>query len=146
MSKSLLYPSGSVFTNREVGGDVRKGWVDDVSVGCTDEKANQEAFNVAVIEFNDDGSSVDEAQLNAATQCIKVARASAKNNGALVLCFIHGWHHNAEWNIKTDSGDSHFHGFREVLKGLTLREAERHLTNDPDGGRCVIGIYIGWNG
>src|SRR6266481_2614087 len=125
MSKSLLYPFGSVFKNSNIG-DVTKGWVDKVSVGCTDEKANQQVFNVAVIEFNDHGSCVDEAQLKAATQCISDARTSKNSNGALVLVFIHGWHHNAEWNIKTDSGDSHFHGFREVLKGLTLREAERH--------------------
>ena len=147
MSKSLLYPSGSVFTNRHSGADFTKGWVDNVSVGWTDEDPNQTVFNVAVIEFNDDASCVDEAQLKAATQCISEARTSARNpNGALVLFFIHGWHHNAEWNIKTDGGDSHFHGFREVLKGLTLREAERYLSTGGAGGRRVIGIYIGWSG
>ena len=102
---------------------------------------------MAVIEFGDDGSCVDEAQSQAATQCISEARASARNpNGALVLVFIHGWHHNAEWNTKTDGGDRHFHGFREVLKALTLREAERYLSSGSYGGRRVIGIYIGWSG
>ena len=147
MSKSLLYTSGSVFTNRHGGVDFTKGWVDNVSVGWTDEKPSQTVFNVAVIEFNDDGSCVDEAQLGAATQCISEARKSELNsNGALVLVFIHGWHHNAEWNIKTDGGDSNFHGFREVLKSLTLREAERQLSTGGYIGRRVIGIYIGWSG
>src|SRR5439155_11564055 len=147
MSKSLLYPSGSVFTNRHGGADVTQGWVDNVSVGWTDEDPSQAVFNVAVIEFGDDGSCVDEAQSQAATQCISEARASARNpNGALVLVFIHGWHHNAEWNTKTDGGDRHFHGFREVLKALTLREAERYLSSGSYGGRRVIGIYIGWSG
>ena len=147
MSKSRLYPSRSVFTNRQGGADYTQGWVNSISVGWTDEDPNRLVFNVAVIEFNDDGSCVDEAQLTAATQCISEARASVKNpNGAVVMFFIPGWHHNAEWNIKTDGGDSHFHQFREVLKGFSLREAERNLPTGAPGGRRVIGIYIGWNG
>ncbi len=105
---------------------------------------NEQSFDVCVIKFHDSGRYVDLTQLSEATNCIRQAR-QANRNGAVVVVFIHGWHHNAEWNRTKDDGDSHFTAFRKVLAGLTLREAERYPYGAP-GGRRVIGIYFGWNG
>ena len=101
-----------------------------------------------MIEFRDCGSRVDCTQLSAAENCIQQARR-ANENGAVVVVFIHGWHHNARWDLAKDDGDSHFKAFRQVLEALTLREAERYTSHPRDPrelGRRVVGIYVGWNG
>ena len=133
---SSLYPAGSVFTV-----DLHEG----VQTGWVDRPANDQLFDIAVIEFNDDGSYVDRSQLSAAAERIQQIRHADNNkNGAIVVVFIHGWHHDARWDVGTNDGDSHFKAFREVLRSLSLREAERYLPEP--GGRRVIGVYFGWNG
>jgi len=104
---------------------------------------NEASYQLAVIRFEDSGEASDLRELSLALECIELARDTP--NGAVVLVFIHGWHHNASWDIDTDTGDEHFAAFRQVLKALTLREAERY---DETGarGRRIVGVYIGWNG
>jgi hypothetical protein len=140
---SVLFPTGSVFcVDRED---------DRVQLGPANKPPNHQSFDVAVIEFQDDGSFVDSAQLKAATDCIGAARESNRS-GALVVLFIHGWHHSAKWDVgKYESSwdaeaddDQHFRQFRRVLMGLAVREAERYLP--PAGGRRIVGIYLGWHG
>jgi hypothetical protein len=143
---SVLFPTGSVFcVDRE---DNR------VQLGPGNKPPNHQSFDVAVIEFQDDGSFVDSAQLKAATDCIGAARESNRN-GALVVLFIHGWHHSAKWNVGKYASswdaeaddDQHFRQFRRVLMGLAVREAERYLPPTGEaGGRRIVGIYLGWNG
>jgi pimeloyl-ACP methyl ester carboxylesterase len=96
------------------------------------------SFEVAVVAFGDDGLCSHPSQLTAALRCIEQAR-SGPSAGAVVLLFIHGWHHGSSWD------DTHFVAFREVLKRLACREAERY---GPLGasGRRVVGIYLSWNG
>jgi hypothetical protein len=126
--------SASVFT---VGKDVKACQVQ--------QPPNDLSYDLAVIQFNDDGTPADTRQLTAAATCIAQARRNP--NGAIVLLFIHGWHHNAEWNTATDEGDSDFRAFRDVLFAMTRREAERYFPNFQTAvGRRVVGIYIGWNG
>jgi hypothetical protein len=103
---------------------------------------NDGSYDLAILKFKDDGDLVDMRHLSAATQCITNARRNP--NGAVVLVFVHGWHHNANWDIATDSGDSHFRAFRQILRAMATREAERY-TPEP-AGRRVVGVYIGWNG
>ena len=135
---SSLFPQGAVFT-------VLASPTPAVSLGRQDNDPNTQSFDLAVIEFNDDGSFVDQRQLDDAADCIVQARRS-NDNGALVVVFIHGWHHDASWNWTTDVGDAHFKGFRKLLTMLTLREAERY-TNAGEGiGRRVVGILLGWQG
>ena len=99
---------------------------------------NEMSFEVAVVAFGDDGLCSHPSQLTAALRCIEQAR-SGPSAGAVVLLFIHGWHHGSSWD------DTHFVAFREVLKRLACREAERY---GPLGasGRRVVGIYLSWNG
>src|SRR5437868_3968686 len=88
-------------------------------------------------------SLVLDKDLTAATETITAARTNP--NGAVVVCFVHGWHHSARWDFSDDSGDAHFAAFR-VLRSLTLRKAERYFTDPASGGRRVVGVYIGRNG
>jgi hypothetical protein len=104
---------------------------------------NDANYQLAVIRFEDSGAASDLRELPLAVECIEQARNAP--NGAVVMVFIHGWHHNAEWDIDTDTGDKHFAAFRQVLKALTLREAERYDATGPKGRR-IVGVYVGWNG
>lgn len=124
-----------------------------VEFGPIDTRANDLFFDVAVVQFQDDGLWLDPTQIEAAVNCIRAARTSTQNiNGALVITFIHGWHHRAHWN-RTESllasdpdGDEHFHSFRLILESLALREAERYLENGRPAGRRVVGVFLAWNG
>ena len=104
---------------------------------------NHQSYDLCVIEFQDDGSFAAPAQLDRTVEAIERARKE-NPNGAIVFLFIHGWHHNAEWNRDDGSGDSNFSSFRQILLHLTLRESERYF--DKAGGRRVVGIYLGWSG
>jgi hypothetical protein len=140
---SSLYPNGSVFTVDRLKG---------VRLGREDKPAYDRSFDVAVIEFDDNGTFIEPGQLKAAADCIAAAR-DANRNGALVVLFIHGWHHSASWDLgmyashwdAEAADDQHFRQFRRVLMGLAVREAERYLPTG-EGGRRVVGSYLGWNG
>ena len=93
---------------------------------------------MAVIQFNDDGSLVDDKQHKEALKAITEARKD-NPNGAVVMVFVHGWHHGAAWS------DPHFVGLRNSLMGVTLREAERYGQAGA-GGRRVIGVHVAWRG
>lgn len=145
---SASYPEGSVFTVRSVFADPNRRH--EVQPGRSDLPPNDPSFDLAVIQFKDEGQYLDSRQIDAAEDCIREARRSDAN-GAVVVLFIHGWHHGTHW-ARTPSvpasqadGDEHFHAFRLVLESLALRETERYSPAGA-GGRRVVGIYVGWNG
>jgi hypothetical protein len=107
---------------------------------CPLKDLDDRAYDLAVVRFTDEGMLVDDRELAAAATRIEEARSFRDASGAVVVLFIHGWHHNANWDHDTDQGDPHFQSFRRVLAALALREAER-----PDGRR-VVGVYVGWKG
>ena len=127
---SSFYPDTSVFTVSCHSSDQKTPKIDKPP-------PNDHSFDLAVVEFNDDGSLLSVEQKDALHDCITRARHS-NPNGALVVVFIHGWHHSARWE------DSHHASFRKVLASLALREAERY-SNHPRGRR-VVGVYLGWHG
>ena len=137
MSPADPLSGGSVFTV-----DIADDRLEEPRIAPQLRPANDQSFDVAVIEFEDDGTFTDPSQLQAATAWIAEVREH-NHNGAIVVLFIHGWHHNASWN-GPDKGDSHFRAFRRLLASLALRESERYY--GADGGRRVVGLYIGWNG
>jgi hypothetical protein len=73
---------------------VGRAW--GVRPGQFDKATLQMEFDIAVVEFDDAGAFARPGQLDAATECIKAARERTPA-GALVVVFIHGWHHNARW-------------------------------------------------
>jgi len=155
---SLLYADGSVFT---VGSTFPERRL-EVRPLEPDPPTNDPSFDLAVIQFDDSGVFVDRTQLEAAENCIRRARSlSSIQNGAIVVLFMHGWHHDASWlrsasiSASEPDGDTHFHAFRLMLESLALREAERYpealrreavLGLRGGGGRRVVGIYMAWNG
>ena len=94
-------------------------------------------FDVGVIELSDDGhvSDVDQEEkvlarlravaLGGSGQQVDVTRSP----GAVVVTFVHGWHHRAK------VCDNNLACFRRVLQALS--------ESDP---RPVYGVYVGWRG
>ncbi len=87
-------------------------------------------FTLGFIEMSDDGHVKDEAQKQ---QVFDMVRQVAGEKGAIIMTFVHGWHHGA------GVCDSNVTCFRSVLQGIS---------EDPDrvNKGPVIGIYIGWRG
>ena len=110
------------------------------SAGAANDLAEQ-SFEVAVVRFRDNGCFSRPADLEHAVACIDKARDTFAA-GAIVVVFVHGWHHNADWDVATNEGDAHFRSFRGMLMTLALREQERHA----ELRRRVVGIYLGWDG
>lgn len=142
MSAANDYTGGSVFTVRPLLTPPERRH--EVAAGQLQAALDDPLFHVAVVQFSDVGKA-GPGQYAAAIDAIRAARRDSVN-GALVVVFIHGWHHNADWtrtasvDAKVPDGDCHFHGFRLILESLALREAERAAA------RRVIGVYLSWNG
>ncbi|HEX7191392.1 MAG TPA: hypothetical protein VF381_07450 [Thermoanaerobaculia bacterium] len=88
---------------------------------------NGKNFDIGVIEINDDGFS-NEAQTR---QVLDHVRDHGLTEGALIVTFVHGWHHGPR------VCDRDICCFRRVLD----RIAAARNSKGP-----VTGIYIGWRG
>jgi pimeloyl-ACP methyl ester carboxylesterase len=86
-------------------------------------------FTMATLEFSDDGHTKDEAQKTAAMQLI---REQAHDGGAIIVVFVHGWHHSA------DAFDDNMRCFRRVIARI------HHIRADDK--RPIIGVYLAWRG
>jgi len=98
-----------------------------------------ETFTIGVIELSDDGHIKDIRQRDEVFQELqRVARggdkASPSSPGAVVVTFVHGWHHRAK------VCDENLSCFRRAMEGLVEGKAAR---SNPGP---VFGIYIGWRG
>lgn len=91
-----------------------------------------EQFDLGIVEINDMGDFKYGSQLDTICQRIRDVRQH-NSSGAIVVCFIHGWHNNADWD------NANLASFRRLLKALMCRETEFLQ-------RRVIGVYLGWNG
>lgn len=87
-------------------------------------------LTLGFIELSDDGHIEDEAQKE---QVFEMVRQIASEKGAIIMTFVHGWHHGAS------VCDSNVACFRNVLQGIS---------DDPDrlNKGPVIGLYLGWRG
>ncbi|HEY6139998.1 MAG TPA: hypothetical protein VI670_19760 [Thermoanaerobaculia bacterium] len=93
---------------------------------------NGEEFTIGVIELSDDGTLKSQQQHDAVFDEMKrVARAG---EGAVIVSFVHGWHHRAK------VCDENLSCFRRTMQGLVMRKGDR--TNPGP----VFGLYIGWRG
>jgi hypothetical protein len=98
-----------------------------------------EVFTIGIIELSDDGHVKDIRQRDEVFRELKrVSRggdvASASSPGAVVVTFVHGWHHRAK------VCDENLSCYRRVMEGLVRRK------NDRANKGPVFGIYIGWRG
>jgi hypothetical protein len=143
VANANAYTSGSVFTVKPIRRD--KDHRLEVVQGLVDTPNYEPWYHLAVVQFKDDGSPTESRQTDAAVAAIQEGRR-ASAYGAIVVVFIHGWHHNAAWrrtpstDAADNDGDAHFHGFRLILESLARREMER------THWRRVVGVYVSWNG
>ena len=112
--------------------------------GCTANKMHrpvsveQEAsYELAFIEFDDQGEMWDRTQLSRALSVIE--RANRAERGCVVVTYMHGWQHNAseKSEIKGNVGE-----FKTFLSSI----AQRLEANPELGARPLVGIYLGWRG
>ncbi len=87
-------------------------------------------FTLGFIELSDDGHVKDEVQKQ---QVFDMVRQIAGEKGAIIMTFVHGWHHGP------GVCDSNVACFRNVLQGIS--DDSDRLNKGP-----VIGIYLGWRG
>ncbi|HET7509541.1 MAG TPA: hypothetical protein VFJ65_04750 [Solirubrobacterales bacterium] len=87
-------------------------------------------FTLGIVEMSDDGHVKDEVQKE---QVFAMVREVAQEKGAVLLTFVHGWHHGA------GVCDSNLACFRSLLQGVS--EDPDRLNKGP-----VIGVYLGWRG
>jgi hypothetical protein len=93
---------------------------------------NGDVFSIGVIELSDDGTLKDPKQRDVVFDEMKrVARAG---DGAVIVTFVHGWHHRAK------VCDENLSCFRRAMEGLVMRKADRQNPGP------VFGLYIGWRG
>jgi hypothetical protein len=104
--------------------------------------AESSQYDLAVVEFNDEGAYWDATSAKKALDL--VAERAAQGNTVVVL-YAHGWHHNAA------DGDSNLQGLRTTLEELVAkldqpgyRKSRLKLTESEEVR--VMGIYIGWRG
>jgi len=100
---------------------------------------NGEVFTIGVIELSDDGTLKNPEQSNVVFEEMqRVARggaaASANSPGAVIVTFVHGWHHRAK------TCDENLSCFRRTMEGLVMRKGDRQNQGP------VFGLYIGWRG
>jgi hypothetical protein len=86
----------------------------------------ESGYDLAFIEFGEQGSYQDATQLQNAVDLIK------RTPRPLVITYVHGWHHGAD---SRDVGN--FSGWlSEISKTQLIR----------DSGLHPIGVYLGWRG
>lgn len=88
------------------------------------------AFQVAYVEFTDQGWLHDRAQLERA---LALLRADPGDPRPLqVVAFVHGWKHGAAW------GDTDVRNFRNKVVPAFAERAGKEVR--------TLGLYIGWRG
>jgi hypothetical protein len=101
---------------------------------------NGKEFDLGVIEMSDDGHVSDDVQKDLVLARLREVALGGKGKnidvkkspGAVVVTFVHGWHHRSK------VCDNNLACFRRVLQALSEGTGRN--------GRPVFGIYIGWRG
>ena len=93
---------------------------------CNPRPPRSQSFDLAVIDFRDDGSLREPVQLSDALSCIR--KAGDTNQGLEVVLFVHGWRHTSSWN------DANFVEFRRLLQRLALRDDGFAERGDDENG------------
>ena len=111
------------------------------AAGCTrprlyrpDSVVHRDGYDVAFVEFDDQGELWSPAQVVAADRLIR--DGSASDHGVILMVFIHGWQHNAS------PKDGNVAGYESFLGQIAALEQR----NRGDQARRVAGVFIGWRG
>ncbi len=85
----------------------------------------KDLYELAVVEFDDQGLFRDRAQMDNALHALKRHERNVD-----IIMFIHGWHHSAA------ADDPNLNNFQTLLHRLAARNSTRH----------IVGVYVGWRG
>jgi hypothetical protein len=97
-------------------------------------------YTLGIVELDDQGWFVDRRQVK---KVLDEAQKAVDQNGATLVVYVHGWHHNA--------GSPNVEGFRQTLicvqqqvdSGVYKMFRSAAL---PGAANRVVGIYVGWRG
>ena len=99
-------------------------------------ECNSTGRSLFFVEADDTGQPLRPAQLDSVLTAVDGAVANA---GALVVVFVHGWHHSAS------PGDAYVCRLSDVIASVEQMERRAAaLAGRP--ARDVMGIYVGWAG
>ena len=101
---------------------------------------NNKEFDLGVVELSDDGHVANDVQRDLVFARLRELALGGKGKaidlhkspGAVVIVFVHGWHHRSK------VCDNNLACFRRVLQALSEAGGK--------DGRPVFGIYVGWRG
>lgn len=93
-------------------------------------------FELAIVEFDDQGRCYDRGQLDAVAERLDVLMEQEKD--VILAVFVHGWKHDAR------SDDENLSAFRVLLKETV--QHEQATTSPGTKARPVLGIFVGWRG
>lgn len=101
-------------------------------------------FTVGVIELADDGHVADDNERDAVLGELKTLACAGSEEcksgpGALIVTFVHGWHHRAK------VCDNNLACFRRVIRALSAAEQARGEAAGQTP-RPVFGLYLAWRG
>jgi len=100
------------------------------------------AYSLGIVEFDDQGWFFDRADVE---RVLSMVKEEVKGNGATVVVFAHGWHHNAAAN------DGNLTKFKAALASIDellhkpLYKSIRDIVLKGAKNR-VVGVYVGWRG
>lgn len=94
---------------------------------CTLEKHC--GYELGFIEFSERGNLFDVKSKDIVLNKI---RTYSKENGVVVVVFVHGWKHNAKFD------DKNVESFRSALETLSKNKLLKQ--------KKVVGVYVGWGG
>lgn len=97
-------------------------------------------YELAIVEFDDQGICHDAAQMHGLAD--KMKELSARREDIIIIVFAHGWKHDAR------SDDSNLRDFRtKVLERVVDYEKHQAAAQQPQHApRPVLGVFIGWRG
>ncbi len=111
----------------------REQYLREISVDGPEEAS----FDLAIIEFDDQGVFWKIDQLEDTLELIRDRNASSER-GIMVLLYVHGWRNNAD----PDQQDGDLARFESTLTRIAGNFAQAEAPT-PDR---VIGVYLGWRG
>ena len=88
-------------------------------------------YALATVEIDDQGQLPKREQLDFMIDKLKSERA------AIIIVYVHGWHHNAQGATDGEDEDENIRKFREQLNDIGSKEKKN---------RKVFGVYVGWRG
>ena len=91
-------------------------------------------YSLATVEIDDQGQLLKREQLDF------VVNKLEREPSALIIVYIHGWHHNAQGETDNEYEDMNIQNFRNQLAIISTGE------NKNSNPRKVFGVYIGWRG